>query len=156
MSRPPSERQVDVGPVDCGIMCYSDTWVQAAGDLGQGVRAWLPTLPFEESDSVPELVRYLFWRGNTFGADGSEPTSIGTLAWASALLFEEAVNIAIGQDQSGIALLGELPADLLGGQCPTENRHVIDDAREVATVVHQEQLGVEEARELTREPKQAA
>ena len=92
------DAQVDIGPIDCGIMCYSDTWVEAAGGLGQGVRAWLPTLPFEESDSVPELVRYLFWRGSTSGADGSEPTSIGTLAWASALLFEEAVNIAIGQD----------------------------------------------------------
>jgi hypothetical protein len=84
--------------IDCGMLCYSDDFVAAAGDAGDGVYTWLPTLPLEESDSVPELTRYLFWRGSV--SPESEPSSIGVLAWASALLFEEALNNAIGLNTS--------------------------------------------------------
>ena len=85
--------------IDCGMWCYSDAWVAAACDSGDGVSTWLPTLPLEESDIVPELTRYLFWRGSV-ATDGSEPSGIGVLAWASALLFEEAVNRSIDLDTS--------------------------------------------------------
>ncbi len=81
--------------VDCAQACYSDTWVDAAGATGEGVSVWLSTSPLEESDEVSELLRYLFWNRATTGVDADE-TSVGILAWASALLFEEAVNISIG------------------------------------------------------------
>ncbi len=89
------EAETSLAVVDCAQACYSDTWVDAAGASGEGVSVWLSTAPLEESDEVSELLRYLFWNRATTGADADE-TSVGILAWASALLFEEAVNISIG------------------------------------------------------------
>lgn len=87
--------EFSVPVIDCGQACYSDTWVEAAGSAGEGVSVWLPTHPLEESDQNTELLRYLFFNGKTNGANSQE-TSVGILAWASALLFEEAVNRAVG------------------------------------------------------------
>ncbi len=81
--------------VDCALACYSATWVDLAGELGEGVQAWLPTLPVEDAAGTPELLRYLFQLGATHGND-AEPTSVGIMAWSAGLLFEEAVNMAIG------------------------------------------------------------
>ena len=80
--------------VECGQACYSDAWVDAAGADGEGVSVWLPTPPLEELDTSSELTRYFFLLS---GLDSDAvPTSTGIAAWASALLFEEAVNIAVG------------------------------------------------------------
>ncbi|MEM7285437.1 MAG: ABC transporter substrate-binding protein [Actinomycetota bacterium] len=80
--------------VECGQACYSEAWVDAAGADGDGVSVWLPTLPLEELDTNAELTRYFFLLS---GLDADAvPTSTGIAAWASALLFEEAVNIAVG------------------------------------------------------------
>ncbi|MGI9623566.1 MAG: ABC transporter substrate-binding protein [Acidimicrobiales bacterium] len=87
---------VVLNTIDCAQACYSRSWVQAAGELGNGVAVWLPTRPLEEADLSPELTRYLFWLGTANLA--SEATSVGVSAWASALLFQEAVNLAVGVD----------------------------------------------------------
>lgn len=89
-------RQVELGAIDCGQACYSRTWVDTAGSLADGVFVWLPTVPLEEADLTQELTRYLFWMGQT--SPGTPPTSLGVLAWASALLFEQALNDAVGAD----------------------------------------------------------
>ncbi len=86
----------DVPIVDCAQACYSRTWVEAAGSLGEGVSVWLPTQPLEESDVSAELPRYLFFLGSVH--PGAAPTSVGVSAWASALLFEEAVRLAVRED----------------------------------------------------------
>jgi ABC-type branched-subunit amino acid transport system substrate-binding protein len=88
--------EVDIPIIDCGQACYSRAWVDAAGSLGNGVSVWLPTQPLEEADVSAELPRYLFFLGNTHR--GAVPTSVGVSAWASALLFEEAVRLAVMED----------------------------------------------------------
>ena len=80
--------------IECGQACYSDTWVEAAGAEGDGVSVWLPTVPVEELDTNSELTRYSFFLGQLDA--GAVPTSTGISAWAAALLFEEAVNLAVG------------------------------------------------------------
>lgn len=80
--------------IDCGQACYSDTWVEAAGSDGDGVSVWLPTVPLEELDTSTELTRYFFLLSGL--EEEAVPTSTGIAAWASALLFEEAVTIAVG------------------------------------------------------------
>jgi hypothetical protein len=87
---------VEIPLIDCGQACYSRTWVDEAGALGEGVSVWLPTQPIEESDVSGELPRYLFFLGSTH--PGAIPTSTGVSAWASALLFEEAVRRAVAED----------------------------------------------------------
>ena len=79
--------------IDCGQACYSQTWVDAAGDDGEGVSVWLPTVPLEEQDTSTELTRYRFLLASH--VPDAVPTSTGISAWASALLFEEAVNLAV-------------------------------------------------------------
>ncbi len=88
-----AEQDVEL-TVDCGQACYAPAWVELAGPLGEGVEVWLPTLPVEDAAVAPELLRYLFQLGAAHGQ--AEPTSAGILAWSAALLFEEAVNTAIG------------------------------------------------------------
>ena len=90
-----SEQEIDrPSVIECGQACYADAWVEAAGANGEGVSVWLPTLPLEELDTSTELTRYFFLLSGL--DDDAVPTSTGIAAWASALLFEEAVNIAVG------------------------------------------------------------
>lgn len=100
------EAEVDLDFIDCGQVCYSADWVEAAGTAGNGVSVWLPTLPFEEPDVGSEVFNYLFWLGTaqsenaSTGDQVSAPSETGLAAWASALLFEEAVNRAVGAGTS--------------------------------------------------------
>lgn len=87
---------VDIPIVNCGQSCYSRSWVETAGVLGDGVSVWLATHPLEEGDLSTELNRYIFFLGGAH--PGAAPTATGVNAWASALLFEEAVRIAVGED----------------------------------------------------------
>lgn len=108
--------EADVPTVDCAQACYSRAWVEAAGPLGDGVSVWLPTTPLEEADVNSELTRYLFFLGST--VPGSVPTSVGVNAWASALLFEEAVRTAVGEDTADYdpaSLTRQLVLDAAGG-----------------------------------------
>lgn len=87
---------VAIPTVDCGQACYSRFWVEQAGAQGNGVSVWLPTQPLEEADLNGELTRYLFLLGRSDPT--AIPTATGVNAWASALLFEEAVKRAVGVD----------------------------------------------------------
>jgi ABC-type branched-subunit amino acid transport system substrate-binding protein len=89
-------QEVDIPTIDCGQACYSRFWVEDAGAQGNGVSAWLATRPLEEADLNGELTRYLFLLGRSDPT--AIPTSTGVNAWASALLFEEAVKRAVGVD----------------------------------------------------------
>lgn len=80
--------------VDCGMHCYDRTWVNDAGRVGNGVSVWLPTVPFEDAELNRELTRYLFWLGQIH--PDAVPTVAGVNAWAAGLLFQAAVDIAVG------------------------------------------------------------
>lgn len=93
-------RAAEVVPavLDCGQACYSAAWLEAAGEVANGVSVWLPTLPLEELNESSELTRYVFWLQST--VPGAVPTAAGVNAWAGALLFEEAVRRAVGEGTS--------------------------------------------------------
>ncbi len=85
--------------IDCGQNCYSQNWVAAAGDFGEGVSVWLPYLPIEEAELSDELLRYLFYLLSTHGSAGVT-SAAGVAAWSAGLLFEEAVSRAVGLDSA--------------------------------------------------------
>ena len=85
--------------IDCGQNCYSQNWVAAAGDFGEGVSVWLPYLPIEEAELSDELLRYLFYLLSTHGSEGLT-SAAGVAAWSAGLLFEEAVSRAVGLDSA--------------------------------------------------------
>ena len=85
--------------IDCGQNCYSQNWVAAAGDFGEGVSVWLPYLPIEEAELSDELLRYLFYLLSTHGSEGVT-SAAGVAAWSAGLLFEEAVSRAVGLDSA--------------------------------------------------------
>ena len=93
------EQDVDIPIIDCGQACYSQAWVDAAGAAGDGVSVWLPYVPIEEQDTSFELGRYRFLLG--VHEPSAVPTSAGIAAWAAALLFQEAVDLAIGTNTAG-------------------------------------------------------
>ena len=85
--------------IDCGQNCYSQRWVSASGDFGEGVSVWLPHLPIEEAELSDELLRYLFYLLSTHGSEGIT-SAAGVAAWSAGLLFEEAVSRAVGLDSA--------------------------------------------------------
>lgn len=87
------DAEVERPAIVCSEVCYSDVWLEAAGPLADGVSVWLPHRQLEEASDTFELSRYQFWLGSTHGLD-TTATSTGIMAWASALLFEEAVGRA--------------------------------------------------------------
>ncbi len=81
--------------IDCGQRCYDPAWVEEAGDLGDGVSVWLPTLPIEDLVANAELIEYLHYLQDLFG-DDAHWSAMGIAAWSAGLLFQEAVNGAVG------------------------------------------------------------
>ncbi len=77
----------------CGANCYSQKWAEQVGELGQNVWVAINLLPFEEAGDNVELVRYVLSLREQVDAD-AELNLVGLSSWASALLFEEAVNRA--------------------------------------------------------------
>lgn len=77
----------------CGADCYSQTWPERAGELNQNVWVSINMLPFEEPGDNVELVRYVLSLREQVDEE-AELDLIGLSSWASALLFEEAVNKA--------------------------------------------------------------
>lgn len=78
----------------CDSDCYSTDFAASAGGMAEGVSAWIPHLPFAEPYDAPELVNYMAAVGAS--TDAFRPSSQGVAAWASGLLFEEAVQRAVG------------------------------------------------------------
>lgn len=78
----------------CDSDCYSNGFLDDAGELAEGISAWIPHLPFNEPAEAPEVVNYMFAISSSI--DEFRPSSQGVSAWAAGLLFEEAVERAVG------------------------------------------------------------
>lgn len=80
--------------VECGVSCYTPSFLEDYAELADGVSVVLTTVPFEEADRSPELDEYLDWLEDT--ARDPVADADGVSAWAAGRLFEAAVNAAIG------------------------------------------------------------
>lgn len=77
----------------CSADCYSQSWAAEVAELGSDLWVTIGMLPFEEPGDNVELVRYLHFLREDVDEEVEEDL-IGLSSWASALLFEEAVNRA--------------------------------------------------------------
>ncbi|MDE0117976.1 MAG: ABC transporter substrate-binding protein [bacterium] len=85
----------------CSTDCYSQSWVEQAGELGANIWVSIGMLPFEEPGDNVELVRYVLFLREEVDEE-AELELIGLSSWASALLFEEAVNRAMFTSGGGL------------------------------------------------------
>ena len=86
--------------VHCSVDCYSRNWANQIGDLGANVWVSFGMLPFEEPGENVELVEYLFYLSQIDPEADLE--LIGLSSWASARLFEQAVNQAMFASGGGL------------------------------------------------------
>ena len=87
--------------VYCSGDCYSQSWVGEIGELGSNLWVSIGMLPFEEPGDNVELVRYVLFLREEVDEE-AELDLIGLSSWASALLFEEAVNRAMFTSGGGL------------------------------------------------------
>ncbi|MDE0652724.1 MAG: ABC transporter substrate-binding protein [bacterium] len=80
--------------VNCGTACRSALFMDAAGEVADGVLVWSPYLPLREEAQSPELATYRQWLAVI--DPESTPDLQGLAGWAAGRLFEEAVRRAIG------------------------------------------------------------
>ncbi|MCY3636828.1 MAG: ABC transporter substrate-binding protein [bacterium] len=85
----------------CSTDCYSQSWVEQAGELETNIWVSIGMLPFEEPGDNVELVRYVLFLREEVDEE-AEVDLIGLSSWASALLFEEAVNRAMFTSGGGL------------------------------------------------------
>ena len=85
----------------CSTDCYSQSWVELAGELETNIWVSIGLLPFEEPGDNVELVRYVLFLREEVDEE-AELELIGLSSWASALLFEEAVNRAMFASGGGL------------------------------------------------------
>lgn len=85
----------------CSTDCYSQSWAEQAGELGSNIWVSIGMLPFEEPGDNVELVRYVLFLREEVDEE-AELELIGLSSWASALLFEEAVNRAMFTSGGGL------------------------------------------------------
>lgn len=86
----------------CSAECYSQSWAAEVAELGSDLWVSIGMLPFEEPGDNVELVRYVLFLRETVDAE-AEVDLIGLSSWASALLFEEAVNRAMFTSGGGLS-----------------------------------------------------
>jgi len=93
-----------VGPtfVLCGADCYSPSWAAEVAELGLDLWVSIGMFPFEEPGDNVELVRYVLFLRETVDEE-AEVDLVGLSSWASALLFEEAVNRAMFASGGGLS-----------------------------------------------------
>ncbi|WP_419926012.1 hypothetical protein [Candidatus Poriferisocius sp.] len=94
----------DLTFVHCPMDCYSRSWANEVGELGSNIWVSIGMLPFEESGENAALVEYLFYLTQV-DPDGDPEAGlelIGLSSWASALLFEQAVNQAMFTSGGGL------------------------------------------------------
>ncbi|MXW57904.1 MAG: hypothetical protein F4124_04705 [Acidimicrobiia bacterium] len=98
-----SEEEPADGPtfVLCGADCYSQSWAAEVAELGSDLWVSIGVLPFEEPGDNVELVRYVLFLREEVDEE-AEVDLIGLSSWASALLFEEAVNRAMFTSGGGL------------------------------------------------------
>ena len=85
----------------CSHDCYSQSWAEQAGELESNIWVSIGMLPFEEPGDNVELVRYVLFLREEVDEE-AELELIGLSSWASALLFEEAVNRAMFASGGGL------------------------------------------------------
>ena len=85
----------------CSSDCYSQRWGEEVGDLGLNLWVSIGVLPFEEPGDNVELLRYVLFLREEVDEE-AELELIGLSSWASALLFEEAVNRAMFTSGGGL------------------------------------------------------
>ena len=85
----------------CSTDCYSQSWAEQAGELESNIWVSIGMLPFEEPGDNVELVRYVLFLREEVDEE-AEVDLIGLSSWASALLFEEAVNRAMFTSGGGL------------------------------------------------------
>ena len=85
----------------CGADCYSQSWAAEVAELGSDLWVSIGMLPFEEPGENVELVRYVLFLREAVDEE-AEVDLIGLSSWASALLFEEAVNRAMFSSGGGL------------------------------------------------------
>lgn len=76
----------------CSLSCYTPAYIEQGGAAVEGTWLSMQFLPFEEADSNEELARFLDYYGDDF------PPSWAANAWASGLLFEQAVDAIVERD----------------------------------------------------------
>ncbi|WP_419850784.1 hypothetical protein [Candidatus Poriferisocius sp.] len=86
----------------CGVDCYSQSWAAEVAELGSDLWVSIGMLPFEEPGDNVELVRYVLFLREEVDEE-AEVDLIGLSSWASALLFEEAVNRAMFSSGGGLS-----------------------------------------------------
>ena len=105
---PPDEEASAEAPADgptfvlCSADCYSQSWAAEVADMGSDLWVSIGMLPFEEPGDNVELVRYVLFLREEVDED-AEVDLIGLSSWASALLFEEAVNRAMFTSGGGLS-----------------------------------------------------
>ncbi|MCY3960072.1 MAG: ABC transporter substrate-binding protein [bacterium] len=103
----PQEGEAEEEPTDgptfvlCGADCYSQSWAAEVAKLGSDLWVSIGVLPFEEPGDNVELVRYVLFLREEVDEE-AEVDLIGLSSWASALLFEEAVNRAMFTSGGGL------------------------------------------------------
>ena len=86
----------------CGADCYSQSWAAEVAELASDLWVSIGMLPFEEPGDNVELVRYVLFLREEVDEE-AEVDLIGLSSWASALLFEEAVNRAMFTSGGGLS-----------------------------------------------------
>ncbi len=106
--RPQEEEAVEDEPPDgptfvlCSADCYTQSWAAEGSELGSDLWVSIGMLPFEEPGENVELVRYVLFLREEVDEE-AEVDLIGLSSWASALLFEEAVNRAMFSSGGGLS-----------------------------------------------------
>ncbi|WP_420431003.1 hypothetical protein [Candidatus Poriferisocius sp.] len=97
------EEEPSDGPtfVLCSADCYTPSWAAEVSELGSDLWVSIGMFPFEEPGENVELVRYVLFLREEVDEE-AEVDLIGLSSWASALLFEEAVNRAMFTSGGGL------------------------------------------------------
>ena len=85
----------------CSADCYSQGWAAEVAEVGSDLWVSIGMFPFEEPGDNVELVRYVLFLREEVDEE-AEVDLIGLSSWASALLFEEAVNRAMFTSGGGL------------------------------------------------------
>lgn len=85
----------------CSADCYSQSWAAEVAELGSDLWVSIGMLPFEEPGDNVELVRYVLFLREEVDEE-AEVDLVGLSSWASALLFQEAVNRAMFTSGGGL------------------------------------------------------
>jgi ABC-type branched-subunit amino acid transport system substrate-binding protein len=115
---------------DCSLACYSNKFLQTAGNAAEGQYIETFFVPFEEASKSPPVKAYLNSVGGTSNADG-----FGAQAWIAALFFQDVANkvvkaqgvngltranfLATAKGEHNFTAQGMIGASDVGGKVPS-------------------------------------